>query len=149
MELLDEPTFKDRVHYAVAFLLTAVCGALGLWAAHQIRVVILLAATVVESRRRGFRVADRFGWVVLGILWLAYAMAVEHSHRTGVTEARVRRARHQEPDRKYENRAVLRWLRKHDLHIAVERFLRNALIPIGILIVAILVSELLGALATG
>jgi hypothetical protein len=147
MELLPEPKFKDRVHYMLAFMLTAICGALGLIAAHQIRVVILLTSTLATFRRRGFRVADYVGWFVLGIAWMAYAMKTEHALRTGVTEARIRRERGRSMPERVADHKVQRWLWQHDLDITVRRFLRHILIPLGIFLIALLISTILQSLA--
>ncbi len=149
MELLENPNPSDRIHYAIAWVFTALCGGLGLWAAHQIRVAILLAGSVAESRQRGFRIADRFGWVILGLLWFIYIMAVADAHRAGVTQARINRIRGEVQTTKLQDRPLLRWLWKNDLHIAVGRFLRNVLIPLGVLVTAFLVSEVLRVLAIG
>jgi hypothetical protein len=143
MELLSEPTWRDRFHYLIGYLLTAICGALGLLAAHNIRNTILFLATLGEFRRRGFRIADRAGWFVLGVAWLGYMIVVEASHRKGVTRARIQKARGQELPKRFEERALLRSLWRHDLHLVVPRFLSNLLIPLAILIVVLIINEIL------
>lgn len=143
MELLPNPKFKDRVHYGVALLLTLMDAALAALALYQFRWAAMdVCAQVSCGWFIGWIVSRAFWWVV-GALWIAYVIWVEHEYRTGVTRARVWKAQGQEPSGVVAERAVARWLWNQDLYLVAVRFLRLTLLPVSVYVVASVIRMLL------
>ena len=149
MALLEEPKARDRVDQLLAFVLTLVCVALAVYAIIEIRVVIALASELADLRRAQFRLTTIVGVIVLALAWFVYTLWVVDSHQQGYTLARIARAQGKSMPVRFTNRPVMPWLWQHNLHLAVARFLRNALVPLVVLILARIASEVLQALVVG
>lgn len=86
---------KTIIHYVLAYLLWAVSIALGALALYLLREVVISAMVVSTSQAdmtkseafyRSLQVGAFTNWsfVVLGILWIAMIVIIEHVYRTGV-----------------------------------------------------------------
>ncbi|MCU0521344.1 MAG: hypothetical protein MUF84_11710 [Anaerolineae bacterium] len=149
MALLEEPKVRDRVDQLLSFVLTLICVALAVYAVIQVRVVIALASELADFRRAQFRLATIFGVIVLSLAWFVYTLWVVDSHQQGYVLARIARAQGKTMPVRFTNQPVMPWLWQHNLHLAVTRFLKNVLVPLAILVVARIISEILQALIVG
>jgi hypothetical protein len=145
MALLPESSLKDHLHYSIAFLCTAVSGALAFLAAHQIRMLMLSWATYAQYDFLQRRMTNIAAWVILGIICAIYVLAIENHYRTAVTLARAQKAGAPvEP--KYatppEN-AILRFLWENDLYILFTRFVKTIPLPLGVFVFAYVVMTIL------
>ena len=136
MELLGRRKFRDWLDYLIAFVLTVICAGLSALAMLRIHVNIRYASALTHLTQNQYRLADIVAWVVLGLLWAGYVMWVESSLSQGVTQARIARERGHRMPAQFAERRILGWLWEHNLHVAVGRFLKNALISLGALTVA-------------
>lgn len=149
MELLEIPKVKDRIDQLLAFILTLGCVALAAYAVIQVRVVIALGGEAADFRRSQFRLATIAGVIVLGLAWFIYTMWVVDSHQQGYTLARIARAQGKRMPVRFTNRPLMTWLWEHNLHLAVERFWKNVLIPLVVLLLARIASGMLQAFLSG
>ena len=115
MELLEEPTIRDRIDQLLAFCLTLVCVGLAASAVLQVRVVIALAGELADFRRSQFRLATAVGVIILGLAWFIYTMWVVDSHQQGYTLARIARAQGKLMPARFGHRTVMIWLWEHNL----------------------------------
>jgi hypothetical protein len=143
MELMDEPTPQDRLDQLLAFVLTLICVGLALLAAQQIRVAAALVGQLLGFTRAGFRLLNVALMIGLVVSWFVYTLWVADAHQQAHTRARIARARGRKMPAAYAERPVMRWLWMHSLHQVVERFAKNALVPLCLLLLSRLSSAVI------
>lgn len=92
MELLTRPRLADYVHYGIAAVGACACGALGVLAFQQTRILVNSVCTWAAWGSRLTMLADRAVWIVLGVAWAAYMLLILPTCLRGVTEGRIWRA---------------------------------------------------------
>jgi hypothetical protein len=140
----------DVFSYVLAYAFWLLNAALSMLALFMARTALNTAWPVLvgteATDRWLLRAVDRFGLVLMGLLWLVYVIFVEHQYRSSITEARTRRHKEQtrltpraEPVPKYR---LMRFLRRLGLDILARRLVLTMGIPLAVLGISYLVYQL-------
>jgi hypothetical protein len=84
-------TFRDLLGYLLAYWFWILGAAISMLALFMIRQMINVMWPALGGNRWAMRAIDRFALVFLGLVWLVYSIATEHSFRSAITEVRQRR----------------------------------------------------------
>jgi hypothetical protein len=146
-EVKPRLTAGDVFSYALAYMCWLLTAALSMAALFMVRTALNVAWPVMvgteATDRWTLRAVDRFGLVLLGLVWLVYVIFVEQHYRSSITEARTRRYKEQarltpqtEPTQK---NGLIRFLRRLGLDILARRLVLTMGIPLAVLGIAYLV----------
>ena len=81
---------KTVLSYVICYLLWAISAALVFFELLMVtRGLILRISTVTIERPYARGVWDKFGVLILGLLWLGFAILSEHQYREGVQEGKL------------------------------------------------------------
>lgn len=141
MELLPKASAKDNLHMLLAYLLVAITGALALFVVHLIRVTAIMVVPLAGWDHRGYRLVSAVSWVVLGISWAIFFMAIVDRYPDAVKQARIRRARGDAPPPSMRG-GLARWLWARGLDVLARRFVYATAIPVGVGAITLLAREL-------
>ena len=90
-ELRPKLTVRDILGYILAYLFWLITAAIGMLAIFQTRNMINVVWPALGGNRWVLRAVDRFGLLLLGLLWLVYVIFVEQYYRMSITIVRERR----------------------------------------------------------
>jgi hypothetical protein len=148
-------TIGDFFAYVLAYLCWLIAAAVGMLTLLVIRNTLNFVWPMLGGSRWVLRPIDRFGLVIMGLIWLIYVIFVEQDFRTAITLARERRSRERPgsptPARpQYEPQGrFMRFMRKLNLDILVRRFIPTIITPLVLLAVVFLLQELVTMMVTG
>jgi hypothetical protein len=143
MELLPKLTLKDRIHYIIALIGVVASGMVAFFAIQQTRTTVRAACSLARCTDGQVRLAEIVTLIVLGIAFAIYILAIQPLYTEGVNKGRVARAQGRGIPSEIAQKALNRWLWKHDLYYTAVSFLKTVWIPVGIFVVAYLLNELL------
>lgn len=86
-------TIRDVFRYAVAYFFWLVAALLALGAMFMLRAALNAFWPAIGWNRYLLRPIDRFGLILLGLLWLVYVIFCEQRYRSSITEIRLKRMR--------------------------------------------------------
>ena len=143
MELLPKLTLKDHIHHAIALLGVCISAILAVFALQEMRAVIRSLCVLWQCRRTQVRLAEIVMWIVMGVLFALFIMAIQPAYTGGVTKSRVTRAQGRGIPSDVAQNGFKRWLWKNDLYLTAVSFVKTVWIPIAVFIIAYLVNEIL------
>ncbi len=149
MELLPKLTLKDHIHYTIALIGVVISGLIAFFAIQQTRTMVRAVCTLARCSRTEVRLAEIVTLIVLGIAFAVYILAIQPLYSEGVNKGRIARAQGRSIPAEITQRALHRWLWKHDLYYTIISFLKTVWIPIVVFVVAYLLNELLIRLVMG
>jgi hypothetical protein len=140
-------TVGDLFGYALAYLGWLLTAAVGMLAIFQTRTMINVFWPVLGGNQWVLRAIDRFGLLLLGLIWLVFVIFVEQHFRSAITSARERRHKaKQNPTSgtvapRPEGR-LMRSLYRMGLDILAMRFVPTLMLPLVWFVVAYLLQQL-------
>ena len=145
-DLKPKLTLRDLVGYAIVYMFWLLAALLALGAVFLLRAALNALWPAMGWGRWLLRAVDRFGLVLLGLLWLVYVIFCEHHLRSGITEARIRRLRAElkpaPPVQDTYGNRFMAFLRRIDLDLLARRLIFTLSIPLIALAVGYLVYSL-------
>jgi hypothetical protein len=143
-------TVGDMFGYALAYLGWLLTAAVGMLAVFQTRTMINVMWPVLGGSQWTLRAIDRFGLLILGLMWLVFVIFVEQHFRSAITAVRERRRkREQEPTTASPRAAVprhqgrmMRFLHRLGLDILAARFVPTLMLPLVWFVINYLLQQL-------
>jgi len=126
-------TVRDVFGYTVAYLFWLAAAVLGLGAIFMLREALNAFWPAVGWSKWLLRPLDRFGLVLLGLVWLVYVIFCEQYYRSSITEVRIKRMRAEMGTRPQEEDAGnkrMGTLKRLGLDILARRLLPTLGIPL-------------------
>jgi hypothetical protein len=139
-------TVRDVFGYLLAYLCWIATAAAGMLAIFQTRNALNVVWPALGGSRWVLRPVDRFGLVLLGLVWLVFVIFVEQHYRSGITIVRVRRLKARtdptaRPSRRPEGR-IMKVLHRLGLDILVSRFMPTLMLPLVWFVITYLIQQL-------
>ena len=142
MELLPKLTFKDYIHHTIALLAVFVSGIVAFYATQQIRTLTRSACVLAGCNGLHMRAVTGITWIVVGLAFATYILAIQPLYTEGVTKARVWRVQERPIPAEAARNKVTQWLWNHDLYYTAWGFLRTFWIPVAVYVGAYLLNEI-------
>ena len=136
-------TIGDMIGYLIAYMCWICTAAAGMLAMLQARNALNVIWPAAGGSHWVLRPVDRFGLVLMGLLWLVYVIFVEQHYRTAITLARLRRLKARTdpasvPVMTPPQGWFMKMLRRLGLDILAMRFLPTLLLPLVLFVIAYL-----------
>jgi hypothetical protein len=142
-DIVPRLTLPDLLRYAIAYMFWLVAALLALAAMFMVRAALNAFWPAMQWNRWVLRPVDRFGLVLMGLLWLVFVIFCEQHYRSSITEIRVRRMDNSLGStsriKGARGNGYMRTLRRLGLDILAQRLVRTLSIPLAVLGVAYLV----------
>ena len=139
-------TMRDVLGYLLAYACLILTALLSLLAIIQMRVATNFVWLAMGGSIRTQRAIDRFGLVLLGLIWMAYVIFAENLYRSSIDIARreraMPRARSSVQTQGAQQEKVSGALRRAGLDILARRFLVTVTFPIVLLVSGYLIVRL-------
>jgi hypothetical protein len=135
----DRLSVTDLLKYLLGYVCWAITAAVGLASILLTRMMLNVAWPALGGNRWVMRSIDRFGLVLMGIVWLAYVIYLEHYYRTGIAIGLARRNRAEIEQHKSK---LARYLRHIGLYFLARRFALALGIPVALGVVSYLIQQL-------
>ena len=147
-------TIGDIFGYILAYmcwLCTAAAGMLALFQARNALNTVWPALGSSNQWRWLLRPIDRFGLLLMGLLWLVYVIFVEQHYRSGITIVRVRRLKMRTdpssvPVLSPPQGRLMKALHRLGLDVLAARFLPTLMLPLVLFVIGYLIQQLAWAL---
>ena len=127
-------TLRDLLGYAIAYMFWLLVALLALGAVFMLRAALNVFWPAMEWNRWLLRAVDRFGLVILGLLWLVYVIFCEHQLRSSITEVRNRRMQAKMQSKVQvegaDGNRFVKALRRLNLDVLARRLLPTLSIPL-------------------
>ena len=145
-EMRPKLTVQDTLRYLLAYTCWFFSASISILTLFQIRSTFNVVWPVLGGSRWVLRPIDRFGLVLLGLIWLVYTIFAEHHYRSSITAVRMRQAKLKtspptQGKGSQENQAK-RVLKKLGLDILVRRFIPMTAVPLALLLVFYLIQKI-------
>lgn len=139
-------TLRDIFGYLLSYLCWLVTAAVGMLAVFQTRNALNVIWPALKLSHWVLRPVDRFGLVLLGLLWLMYVIFVEQHYRSSITVVREKRFRVRtdstaQPSRPPSGR-IQRLLYRMGLDILAMRFVLTLMLPLVWFVIMYLLQQL-------
>jgi hypothetical protein len=129
----------DLLKYLVGYVCWTITAAAGLVSMLLTRMMLNVAWPALGGNRWVIRAVDRFGLVLMGIIWLVFVIYLEHYYRVGVTMGLAKRSR---ADIAQHKSRLGRYLRHTGLYFLARRFALTLGIPVAIGLLSYLLQQL-------
>ena len=133
-DLRPKLTIRDLLGYAIAYMFWLVAALLALGAMFMLRTALNAFWPAMNWNRWVLRPVDRFGLVLLGLLWLVYVVFCEQHYRSSITKVRIRRMdaeiRSTPQAEEAAGNRVMRTLRRLGLDVLARRLVPTLIIPL-------------------
>ena len=137
---------RDVLGYLLAYACLILTASLSLLTILQMRVATNFVWLAMGGSMRTQRAIDRFGLVLLGLIWMAYVIFAENLYRSSIDIARreraMPRARSSVQTQGAQQEKVSGALRRAGLDILARRFLVTVTFPIVLLVSGYLIVRL-------
>jgi hypothetical protein len=140
-------TIGDLLGYALAYACWICTAAAGMLAMFQARNMLNVMWPALGWSRWVLRSVDRFGLVLMGLLWLVYVIFVEQHYRSSITLVRERRLKARTGSTNAPRPVVprgrfMKFLRRLGLDILAQRFIPTLMLPLVLFVIAYLLQQL-------
>ena len=141
-DLRPKLTIRDLLGYAIAYMFWLVAALLALGAMFMLRTALNAFWPAMNWNRWVLRPVDRFGLVLLGLLWLVYVIFCEQHYRSSITQVRIRRMDAEiqptAPAEEVAGNWLMRTLRRLGLDVLARRLVLTLSIPLAALAIGYL-----------
>lgn len=134
---MSKISVRDILRYLLAYLLWVITMAVGMLGILQLRNALNVLWPALGGSRWTLRAVDRFGFVILSLGWLIFAILTEYHYRTSVNATRKRRATAATTGGR---------LQRMGLDLLLPRFARDMILPIAVLVLAYVTQQVAFAL---
>jgi hypothetical protein len=146
-DITPKLTIGDVIGYFIAYMCWICTAAAGMLAILQARNALNVLWPAAGGSHWVLRPIDRFGLVLMGLLWLVYVIFVEQHYRTGITVVRQRRHKARTdpgsvPALPPAQGWFMKMLRRLGLDILAMRFLPTLMLPLVLFVIAYLAQQL-------
>ncbi len=136
---MSKISVRDILRYVLAYVLWVITMAVGMLGILQLRNAINILWPALGGSRWTLRAVDRFGFVLLSLGWLIFAILTEYHYRTSVNATRRRRTTTVPVGGGGR-------LRRLGLDLLLPRFARDMILPVGVLVLAYVTQKVAFAL---
>ena len=146
-DITPKLTIGDLIGYLIAYMCWICTAAAGMLAILQARNALNVLWPAAGGSHWVLRPVDRFGLILMGLLWLVYVIFCEQHYRSAITVVRVRRLKARtDPGSVPALAPVQGWfmkmLRRLGLDILALRFLPTLMLPLVLFVIGYLLAQL-------
>ena len=145
-EITPKLTVGDIFGYALAYLCWIATAAAGMLCIFQTRNAINVLWPAAGGSRWVLRAIDRFGLLLMGLIWLVYVIFVEQHYRSSITFVRERRLKaktsHNARSMQPPQGRTMKILGRLGLDVLAARFLPTLFLPLLWFVITYLLQQL-------